>query len=234
MIKCSGLFLALVFLAGCATAPHTVKYEIEAPEEKIEKDIGIAVLAFADKRPPEEREGLKGKLLIFSTKDKDFAQPPAIMISQYLTKELMAYGFKAKTTGIINVAPTISRASSATTIQEPTDYRIEGELLHFQVVIKLNKATFIPYLGNITTLWAKDEFVITVSMRVKLFIKNSDEPIFDEEFAVSEDLKLPTGLLNLARYKRGLRHKLKVLDLATGEVLAKVRQRIIQELNETS
>ncbi len=219
--KISILSLALVFLAGCATAPHTVKYEIEPPEEKIEKDIVISVLAFADKRPLEEKEGLKGKLLIFSTRDKNFAQPPATLISQQLTRELVAYGFKAE---------------DVSTQEEvgATDCRIEGELLHFQAVIKLNKATFIPYLGNITTLWAKDEFVITVSMRVKLFLKDFDEPIFDEEFDVSEDLKLPTGLLNLARYKRGLRHRLKLLDLATGEVLAKVRQRIIQELDEIS
>ncbi len=215
-IRMCPYFLALAFLAGCASAPHIIKYEIEPPEEKIEKDIGIAVLAFTDKRPSEEKEGLKGKLLIFSTRDKNFAQPPAIMIPQHLTKELVAWGLRAED---------VSTREEAGT----ADYRVEGELLHFQAVIKLNKATFIPYLGNITTLWAKDEFVITLSMRVKLFLKNSDEPIFDEEFDVSEDLKLPTGLLNLARYKRGLRHKLKVLDLATGEVLAKVRERIIQE-----
>lgn len=215
------LFLALAFLAGCATAPHTVKYEVEPPEKKIEKDVSIAVLAFADKRPLEEKEGLKGKLLIFSTRDKDFAQKPAIMISQHLTKELGAWGLRAEDVFTPEEAGT-------------ADYRIEGELLHFQAVIKLNKATFIPYLGTITTLWAKDEFVIILSVRVKLFIKNSDEPIFDEEFDISEDLKLPTGLLNLARYKRGLRHKLKVLDLATGEVLAKVRKRVMEETNKNN
>ncbi len=207
------LFVGLAFLAGCATAPHTIKYEIEAPEQKIEKPFTISVLTFTDKRPMEEREGLKGEFLVFSTKDKDFAQPPAVLISQQLTRELMAYGFKVK--------------------QEPTDYRLEGELLHFQEVIKLNKSTLIPYLGNVFTLWAKDKFVIALSMRVKLFPENSDEPIFDEEFNVDKNLKLPTGLLNLARYKRGLRHRLKLLDIATKEVLGKVRNRIVEELDET-
>ncbi len=218
------LFFGLALLAGCATAPHTIGYKIEIPEQKIKKPLTISVLTFADKRPNEERKGLKGELLVFSTKDKDFAQPPALLISQQLTKELMAYGFKAETTGVINVAPTI---------QEPTDYRLEGELLHFQEVIKLNKSTLIPYLGNVITLWAKDKFVIVLSMRVKLFSENSAEPLFDEEFNVDKNLKLPTGILNLARYKRGLRHRLKLLDLATKEVLGKVCHRVIQELDET-
>jgi len=217
------LFVGLAFLAGCATAPHTIKYEIETPQQKIEKPFTISVLTFTDKRPLEEREGLKGEFLVFSTKDKDFAQPPAVLISRQLTSELMAYGLKAK-----------GRASSATTIQEPTDYRIEGELLHFQEVIKLNKSTLIPYLGNVITLWAKDKFVIALSMRVKLFPENSDEPIFDEEFSVDKNLKLPTGLLNLARYKRGLRHRLKLLDIATKEVLSKVRQRIVEEIDKNN
>lgn len=223
------LFVGLALLAGCATAPHTIGYKIESPEQKIEKPFTISVLTFTDKRPREEREGLKGELLVFSTKDKDFAQPPVVLISQQLTKELTAYGFKAETTGVINTAPTTGRAISATT----TDYRVEGELLHFQEVIKLNKSTLIPYLGSVITLWAKDKFVIALSMRVKLFPENSDEPIFDEEFNLDKNLKLPTGLLNLARYKRGLRHRLKLLDIATKEVLGKVRQRVIQELDET-
>ena len=226
------LFVGLALLAGCATAPHTIGYKIEAPEQKIEKPFTISVLTFTDKRPREEREGLKGEFLVFSTKDKDFTQPPAVLISQQLTRELMAYGFKAETTGVINVAPTISKASFATTMQEPTDYRLEGELLHFQEVIKLNKSTLIPYLGNVFTLWAKDKFVIALSVRVKLFPENSEEPIFDEEFNVDKNLKLPTGLLNLARYKRGLRHRLKLLDIATKEVLGKVRNRIVEELDE--
>ena len=214
------LFVGLALLAGCATAPHTIGYKIETPEQKIEKPFTISVLTFTDKRPREEREGLKGEFLVFSTKDKDFTQPPAVLISQQLTRELMAYGFKAETTGVINSA------------QEPTDYRLEGELLHFQEVIKLNKSTLIPYLGNVFTLWAKDKFVIALSVRVKLFPENSDEAIFDEEFNVDKNLKLPTGLLNLARYKRGLRHRLKLLDIATKEVLSKVRNRIVEELDE--
>ena len=214
------LFVGLALLAGCATAPHTIGYKIEAPEQKIEKPFAISVLTFTDKRPREEREGLKGEFLVFSTKDKDFAQPPAVLISQQLTRELVAYGFKAETTNAINPA------------QEPTDYRLEGELLHFQEVIKLNKSTLIPYLGNVFTLWAKDKFVIALSVRVKLFPENSDEAIFDEEFNVDKNLKLPTGLLNLARYKRGLRHRLKLLDIATKEVLGKVRNRIVEEANK--
>ena len=214
------LFVGLALLAGCATAPHTIGYKIEAPEQKIEKPFTISVLTFTDKRPREEREGLKGEFLVFSTKDKDFTQPPAVLISQQLTRELVAYGFKAETTNAINSA------------QEHTDYRLEGELLHFQEVIKLNKSTLIPYLGNVFTLWAKDKFVIALSVRVKLFPENSEEPIFDEEFNVDKNLKLPTGLLNLARYKRGLRHRLKLLDIATKEVLGKVRNRIVEEANK--
>ena len=210
--------LALAFLAGCATTPHTIKYEIEPPEKKIERDIAISVLTFTDKRPQEEKKGLKGQLMVFSTKDKDFAQPPATLVSQQLTKELAACGFKAE---------------DASTLEEieTADYRIEGKLLHFQEVIKLHKATFIPYLGNVATLWVKDKFVIAVSMRIKLFQGDEKEPIFDEEFDVSEDLELPTGLLNLARYKRGLRHRLKLLDLATEEVLTRIRKRIIDEIS---
>ena len=220
MLQSVILFFGLAFLAGCATAPHTIGYKIKTPEQKIEKPFTISVLTFTDKRPREEREGLKGEFLVFSTKDKDFAQPPAVLISQQLTRELMAYGLKTEN---------VSHQEEA----KLTDYRLEGELLHFQEVIKLNKSTLIPYLGNVFTLWAKDKFVIALSMRVKLFPENSDEPIFDEEFNVDKNLKLPTGILNLARYKRGLRHRLKLLDIATKEVLGKVRNRIVEELDET-
>ena len=91
------------------------------------------------------------------------------------------------------------------------------------------KITFLPYLGAVSSLWAKDDFTIALSIYIKMG-NRSGKTLIDKAFDVSDDLKLPTGLLNLARYSRGFNYKLKLMDEALKDVVGQIREEIVAQV----
>jgi len=198
-------------LCGCARGPHVIGYDIIKPP-LAPPDLGkVSILAFDDQRPKEEREGAKGKLLRFSSKDAQFSKEVSEAIVETLSAEL--------------------RNSGLTVVGEETasDYSISGSVKHFQAIMAAAKITFIPYLGAVSTLWAKDNFTIALSIYIKMTDAQGNA-VIDKTFDVSEDMKLPTGLLSLARYSRGFNYKLKLLDEALKDVLGQIRDEVITQV----
>jgi len=197
------LLLSLA-LCGCAGGPHIIGYDIiksPLPPPHLGK---VYILPFADERPKEERRGVKGELLTFSSRDAHFSKKVPQAIEEVLRRELNNAGF------------------SVVEEKGSPDYRLAGAVKHFQAVMSPAKITFLPYLGSLSTLWAKDEFTIALSIYLKM--TNPDGRILiDKTFDVSQDMRLPTGLLNLARYSRGANFKLKLLDEALKDVMGQIR-----------
>lgn len=202
------LVLLSFVLCGCAGAPHVIGYDIIKPPLAPPELGKIYVLPFDDQRPQEEREGVKGKLLAFSSRDKHFHKPVPVALREVLSGELNNVGF------------------SVVEEKETFDYQISGSLKHFQAIMSPAKITFLPYLGTVSTLWAKDEFTVALSIYIEM-TDHKGQTLIDKTFDVSEDLKLPTGLLSLARYSRGFNHKLKLLDEALKNVLQQIRDEVM-------
>ena len=201
--------LLALFLAGCSGSRHIIGYDISASSYSRRADFGrVCVFRLDDQRPKQERQGLKGKLLSFSSRDKHFDRPVAQAISELLAKELAGAGFRI------------------TDKKNSADYLISGSVKHFQAVMAPAKITFLPYLGSVSTLWAKDEFTIALNIYIKMF-DQAGNPLIDKTFDVSSDMKLPTGLLSMARYSRGFNYKLKLLDLALKDVMDRIRKEVI-------
>ena len=191
-------------LCGCAGAPHIIGYDIiksPIPPPSLGK---VYILTFADERPEEERRGVKGKLLTFSSRDAHFSKKVPQAIEEVLKGELNNAGF------------------SVVEEKGSSDYKIAGAVKHFQAIVSPAKITFLPYLGSLSTLWAKDDFTIALSIYIKM-TNSGARTLIDKTFDVSEDLKLPTGLLSLARYSRGFNYKLKLLDEALKDVMGQIR-----------
>ena len=205
------LFVILSFLvSGCASKPHVIGYDIiktPLPTQSLGK---IYILPFDDARPKEEHEGARGKLLAFHSKDVHFNKPVTAAIREILSKELNGVGF------------------SVVEEKESPRYRISGSVKHFQAIMSPAKITFLTYLGSVSTLWAKDEFTIALSIYIEM-TKDETEALIDKTFDVSEDMKLPTGLLSLARYSRGFNYKLKLLDEALKDVMGQIREEVLSQ-----
>ncbi len=204
--------LALV-LSGCAGRPHVIGYDIlksPLPPPNLGK---VSILPFEDERPKQEREGAKGKLLTFSSKDVHFNKEITQAVEEILAEELNNVGF------------------SVVEVRERPNYKISGKVLHFQAVMSPAKITFLPYLGTVSTLWAKDEFTIALSIYIKM-TDQGGRSLIDKAFDVSEDMKLSTGLLNLARYGRGFNYKLKLLDEALKDVMGQIRDQVLAQVKK--
>ncbi len=201
------IVLSLV-LSSCAGKPHIIGYDIlksPLPPANLGK---VAILPFADERPEPERQGAKGKLLTFSSRDAHFSKKVPRAVEEILAAELNNAGF------------------SVVSASDNPDYTISGSVKHFQAIMAPAKITFLPYLGSVSTLWAKDEFTVALSIQIKMTDRGK-RPLIDKVFDVSEDLKLPTGLLSLARYSRGFNYKLKLLDEALKDVMWQIRDEVL-------
>lgn len=213
-MKTKSLCLVIVLsllLSGCAGKPYVIGYDIikaPTPPAHLGK---VSILPFVDERPEAEHAGVKGKLLAFSSKDVHFSKNVAQAIEEILAEELNSAGF------------------SVVEENENPAYQISGKVLHFQAIMSPAKITFLPYLGSVSTLWAKDDFTLALSIYIKM-ADNQQRLIIEETFEVSQDLKLPTGLLSLARYSRGFNHKLKLLDEALKDVMRQIREEIVAKL----
>jgi len=198
------LLLLSFALCGCAGSPHIIGYDIiksPLPPPHLGK---VYILPFADERPEEERRGAKGELLTFSSRDAHFSKKVPQAIEEVLRGELNNAGF------------------SVVEEKGSPDYRLAGTVKHFQAIVSPAKITFLPYLGSLATLWAKDDFTIALSIYVKM-TNPGGRILIDKTFDVSQDMKLPTGLLNLARYSRGFNYKTKLLDEALKDVMGQIR-----------
>ncbi|UCB56500.1 MAG: hypothetical protein JSV30_04640 [Candidatus Omnitrophota bacterium] len=199
----TALFLSIA-LCGCASTPHTIGYDVSKPPMPPANLGKVYIAPLSDERPNQEREGIKGKVLTFSSRDKHFSKKVPQAIREVLSNELNSVGF------------------SVIQKEESADYKITGSVKHFQAVMSPAKITFLPYLGSASTLWAKDDFTIALSLYIKM--TNPDRSVLiDKTFDISQDLKLSTGLLNLARYSRGFNYKLKLLDEALKDVMTQIR-----------
>lgn len=203
-----------IIIQGCVR--HQIGYDLKKEYgQPIYKSV-VALSEFIDQRPEEERIGKSKEFLAFSSKDKHFTQPVHQAIAKKLKEELIAGGVR-----IVSDSNNID-----------TDYRLSGDVVHFQTVVKLPKTTVVPYLGTVSSLWTSDEFVTAVAIQAQLWRREDNRVIFDKLFTVSEDLKLKTGPLNLARFGRGLGYKLKLLDLALENVLKQIKTEVINVLKE--
>jgi len=204
-------FLIILLLCGCSK--HVINYEIGALSNRAEKSASIVVDTFEDQRPQEERKGHSGKFLAFASKDDDFKHPPNISITDLLKKELQEAGLKV-----------IDENSTA-------DYRITGEVLHFQTMVKHPGTMVIPYLGTVATLWESDEYTIVVTIKVRIEDNANGGILFDREFNISEELRLKTGILNIERwFGRGIDYQFKRLNIALADVLGQIRDGVIKSM----
>jgi len=203
-------------LLGCAR--HHIGYDI-SPEEPIErrKEI-IAITLFSDERPEQEHKGATDELFTFSSKDSHFEKEVDVSICEQLKKELDSVGIRSF----------FVEQPSGT---DKFDYILKGKILHFQTLMKPSKSTIIPYLGAVSSIWAKDRFLTMVTIEAQ-FYDTEGNLVFDEVFDISDDLKLKTGFLNISRYKRGLNHKLAILDNALADVLTQIRKKILSTMVE--
>ncbi|MCQ9208614.1 MAG: hypothetical protein NG712_04465 [Omnitrophica bacterium] len=213
-LKLLSVFACLSFLlCGCAGGRHVIGYDIIKPP-LAPPDMGkVSISVFDDQRPRQEREGTKGKLLNFSSRDSHFSKKVPEAIVEALSAELNNVGF------------------SVVEESNTPDYSISGSVKHFQAIMAPAKITFLPYLGVVSTIWAKDDFTLALS----IYIKMSDRQgkiIIDKTFDVSEDMKLPTGLLSLARYSHGFNHKLKLLDEALKDIIGQIRDQVIIQVEK--
>ena len=211
------LFLVIIgfslVISGCARGPHAIGYDI-TKGSTLPPDLGsLYISEFADERPKQEKDGVKGKLLTFSSKDSHFSEKVSLAIEDILSEELHNAGF------------------SLSSDQNKSDYKISGSVKHFQAIMSPAKITFLPYLGSVSTLWAKDDFTIACSIYVKM-ADSRNNSLIDKVFDVSEDMKLPTGLLSLARYSRGFNYKLKLLDEALKDVMEQIRNEVTAKVNK--
>ncbi len=205
------VFLLSFALCGCAGGPHIIGYDIiksPLPPPHLGK---VYILTFADERPEEERRGAKGELLAFSSRDAHFSKKVPQAIEEVLRGELNNAGF------------------SVVEEKDAPDYRLAGAVKHFQAIASPAKITFLPYLGTVSSLWAKDDFTIALSIYIKMS-NRSGKTLIDKTFDVSDDLKLPAGLLNLARYSRGFNYKLKLMDEALKDVVGQIREEIVAQV----
>ncbi|MBN3038018.1 MAG: hypothetical protein JW869_01215 [Candidatus Omnitrophica bacterium] len=210
--KCLWLILCLsLVISGCAGGPHIIGYNIEKGATLPPNMGTLEILALEDQRPIQEHEGVKGKLLTFSSKDSHFSKEIAVAVEEILKEEMHNAGFSIVAGG------------------QASDYKISGAVKHFQAIMSPAKITFLPYLGSVSTLWAKDEFTIALSIYIKM-VDAKEQVLIDKTFDVSEDLKLPTGLLSLARYSRGFNYKLRLLDEALKDVLEQIREEAIAKV----
>lgn len=197
-------------LCGCAGRPHVIGYDIVKTTLPPPALGEVHLLPFADQRPEPERKGVKGKLLAFSSRDAHFSKEVSESIVEILSAELNNVGF------------------SVVEEKDSPDYQISGVVKHFQATMAPAKITFVPYLGTVSTLWAKDDFTLALSVYIKMLDRRG-KVLIDQAFDVSEDMKLPTGLLNLARYSRGFNYKLKLLDEALKDVIGQIRNEAVTQ-----
>lgn len=213
-ILCLISFLAS-FIIGCS------KYTLISQKYNTfslfkQERVQIYINKFVDSRPREEKKGLTKqtkKILSFATKDSDFKEKIDEAVTKRIKFKLEEEGFYAD----------ISTVNSS----EKKSYILEGEIKHFQVTMRLPNTTFVPYLGTAATIITKDEFNVAMSITATLKDAENNKILFSQLFDVSEDVNVPTGPLNLDRFKRGVNYRLKLLD----EALAKVIEQMAQKIN---
>jgi hypothetical protein len=206
------LLLSLA-LSGCAAGGHVIGYDIVKPALAPPNLGQVYISTLRDERPKPERLGRKGKMLTFSSRDAHFSKDVAEAVTEVLTKEL-------ENSGLFIVAE-----------KDLANYKISGSLKHFQAIMSPAKITFLPYLGAVSSLWTKDDFTIALSIYIKMS-NRSGKTLINKIFDVSEDLKLPTGLLSLARYSRGFNYKLKLMDEALKDVIGQIREEILSQVKQ--
>lgn len=198
-------------LCGCSRGPHVIGYDV-LKSATLPPNLGtLHIATLKDERPKQEKEGVKGKLLSFSSKNSHFTKEAPVAIEEILSEELHNAGF---------------------TLQDKKEdalYTISGSVKHFQAIMSSSKIAFLPYLGTIATLWEKDNFTIALSVYIKM-TDNRNTTLIDKTFDVSEEMKLPTGLLSLARYSQGINYKLKLLDEALKNVMEQIRNETIAKV----
>ncbi|MFH1046661.1 MAG: hypothetical protein V1727_06855 [Candidatus Omnitrophota bacterium] len=196
-------------VCGCViTSARHIGYDI-VTNAQLPADLGtMRVIPFTDERPKQEREGVKGKLLTFSSKDANFTQPVPLAVEEILSEELHNAGFSI-----------VAQGGDA-------QYTVSGAIKHFQVIMSPAKITFLPYLATVASLWTKDEFTLALSIYIQLRDAQQNT-LIDKTFDVSEEMKLPTGLLSLARYARGTDYKLKLLDEALKDAIEQIKEEAV-------
>lgn len=209
---CAFSFL-VSFLSGCAkysflnqNKPTFALFE--------QKEIEIYINEFSDVRPTEEKKGLTKqtkKILSFASKDSDFKEKISDAVTQRIRLKLEENGFHA--------------AVLTNNIPGPKRYILEGEIEHFQVVMRLPNTTFIPYLGTVATIITKDEFNVVGSVKVNLKDAENNKVLFSQLFDASEDINLSTGPLNVNRFGRGINYRFKLLDEALNNIAEQIAQK---------
>ncbi|MFH1856320.1 MAG: hypothetical protein ABH836_03695 [Candidatus Omnitrophota bacterium] len=206
----------------CSCAKYNLLKESRYPccfaKEEMDSRI-IYINKFIDNRPVEEKKGLAKKsnrILSFATKDSDFKEQIDEAITNRIQNKLMA----EKVPSVLSSYETSTEGN----------YVLKGEIEHFQIVMKLPNTTFVPYLGTAATVITKDEFDIAVSIKAVLKNGSTGDVLFSRIFDASKDINLPTGILNLARFKRGINYRFQMLDDALEDVLKQIAQEIKNSL----
>lgn len=210
-------FMAAGLLAGCAKytlisnkVPRPCALYFGGESKKI-----IIIKRFTDTRPEEEKKGLTKrtkKILSFATSDKLFKESIDTAITQRIKNKIELSGFN-----VVSIKSLPYPAGSR--------YVLSGEIRHFQAVMRWPNISVVPYLGTAASVITKDEFNIVVAIKASLKDIAAEKVLFDQNFQLSKDIDLPAGFLNLARFKRGLNYKAKLLDLALDDVLEQITEK---------
>lgn len=217
--------IAANLLAGCAkyTLINSKVPRTSAPYFGREsKKKLITIKQFIDTRPEEERKGLTErtkKILSFATSDKLFKESIDTAITQRIKNKIELSGFNA-----VSIKSLPYSAGSR--------YILSGEIRHFQAVMRLPNISVVPYLGTAASVITKDEFNIAVTIKAALKDIATEKVLFDQDFQLSKDIALPTGFFNLARFKRGLNYKAKLLDLALDDVLEQIIEKTVLSIEQ--
>ncbi|MBM3253120.1 MAG: hypothetical protein FJZ16_02560 [Candidatus Omnitrophica bacterium] len=215
-LKALPSFLVLILISGCAR--YSIGYNIKPSTSLCSLSKTVAVELFSDERPTEERKGLTNEFLSFSSMDSHFDKEVRVAICELLSEELNSGGIKSF---IIKDIDDLAEF----------DYILRGKILHFQTIIKPSKTTLVPYLGAVSTIWARDEFLTLVTIYAELLDRNNDS-IFRKTFNISEGIELKTGILNVGRLSRGLNYKLKLLNIALSDVLKQIKQDVLNNIKK--
>jgi len=211
------LYIAVVvFIAGCAR--HHINIIPDDVEVMKFLPGNIAVIPLEDLRPEEERRDKSEKFLAFSSKDKHFDESVSDALTRSIVDEFRANGLDAF------ILPEKKEMGS--------DFVLSGKIRHFQVIVKLPNTTVVPYLSTVASLWSSDQYSTAVTLHIELTDKNGNV-LINEEFNISEELKLKTGPLNVARVGRGMQYKLKLLDIALKDVVFQIAEQARTNIEKT-
>jgi len=201
----------MVLTSGCAPRKFTVGYRLEDLPAPPPSALTVAVEAFEDSRPLDERSGANAGFLKLSTYDEIYSDSVHLGLTDTLIDELRSSGLDAKAAHL-----------------STSPYVVAGKIINYRAIQIPPRSSFIPYVSYVTWMWTNDIITFGININLELTDRRDGEMLLSKTYSVESDTEVWVGFLNLRSRLKGFTREdlVNLLHEGLRLVMAEARQDI--------